>query len=136
MPDFLLTDCATPETWRPHLAAGTLWVVEVEGAVVGYLAARRDDDRLHIDELDVERGWQGRGIGRRLLDTAATWARTNRVPRLSLTTFRDIPWNGPFYARFGFREWSPAEAPEAIRALLAHEAELGLPDRCAMVMDL
>ncbi|MEW5684252.1 MAG: GNAT family N-acetyltransferase [Pseudomonadota bacterium] len=136
MPDFLLTDCATPETWRPHLTAGTLWVVEADGERVGYLAARVDEDRLHIDELDVERAFQGRGIGRRLLAAAADWARANQLPRLSLTTFRAIPWNGPFYASFGFRECEGAATPDALRTLLAHEAELGLPDRCAMLMDL
>lgn len=136
MPDFLLTDCATPEAWRPHLSEGTLWVADIAGAPVGYLAARVDGERLHIDELDVERGHQGRGIGRRLLATAIDWARANALRRLSLTTFRAIPWNGPFYARVGFREWPAAEAPDAIRALLAREAALGLPDRWAMVLDL
>ena len=136
MPDFLLTDCATPETWRPHLAAGSLWIAESSASRVGYLGALAAGDRLHIDQLDVEREFQGRGLGRRLLATAADWARDAGLARLSLTTFRTIPWNGPFYASFGFREWPLDEAPEAIRARLAHEAELGLPDRLAMVMDL
>lgn len=136
MPDFLLTDCATPETWRPHLEGGTLWVVETGGEPIAYLAARAAGQRLHIDELDVDRHHQGRGLGRRLLETAAKWARANGMQQLSLTTFRAIPWNGPFYARFGFREWPPDDAPAEIRDQLAHEADLGLPDRCAMVMDI
>lgn len=136
MPAFLLTDSAPPDAWRAHLLAGLLWVAEAEGAPVGYLAARADGDRLHIDELDVARDHQGRGLGRRLLTVAAEAARSRGMNRLSLTTFRNIPWNGPFYASFGFREWPEDEAPAAIRQALAHEAARGLPDRCAMVMDL
>jgi GNAT superfamily N-acetyltransferase len=104
--------------------------------LVGYLAGRVERPRLHIDEVDVLRAFQGRGIGRALLTTAADWARSNDLQALSLTTFRNVPWNAPFYASFGFREWDPAEAPASIRASLAHEAALGLENRCAMVMDL
>lgn len=136
MPDFLLTDSARPDTWRPHLLAGTLWIAESEQRPVGYLAARIEEERLHIDELDVERSHQGRGIGRRLLAAAVDWARDHGIGRVSLTTFRSIPWNGPFYASFGFREWSAGEVPASIRQALAEEAARGLPDRCAMVMDL
>lgn len=67
--------------------------------------------RLHIDEVDVLRAFQSQGIGRALLGAAADWARTKGLQTLSLTTFRDVPWNAPFYASFGFREWDPAEAP-------------------------
>lgn len=131
-----MTDSAAPDSWRPHLEAGTLWVAELEGAPVAYLAARVEDCRLHIDELDVERERQGHGIGRRLLATAADWARARSMTCLSLTTFRSIPWNGPFYASFGFREWPAEAAPPSIRQALAHEAAKGMTDRCAMVMDL
>lgn len=111
-------------------------MVEIDGERVGYLAALADGERLHIDQLDVERRFQGRGIGRQLLAAAAGWARETGLRQLSLTTFRRVAWNGPFYSSFGFREWPASEAPEAIRQRLAHEAELGLPDRVAMVMDL
>ena len=136
MPRWLLTDAAPPDAWRPHLAAGTLWVADVEGAPVGYLAGRVEADRLHIDEVDVHRAHQGRGLGRRLLDTAADWARQRGLAALSLTTFRNVPWNGPFYASFGFREWDPADAPPSIRQSLASETAKGLENRCAMIMDL
>ncbi len=111
-------------------------MVERDGAVVGYLAASIAGRRLHIDELDVVRHHQGRGLGRRLLQTAADDAREKGLTQLSLTTFRDIPWNAPFYASFGFREWRPEAAPASIRQALLYEAAKGLANRCAMVMDL
>lgn len=136
VPDWLLTDASPADNWQPHLNAGTLWVADVDGELVGYLAARIERPRLHIDEVDVLRTFQGRGIGRSLLTVAAAWARANGLEALSLTTFRNVPWNAPFYASFGFREWDPADAPESLRASLAYEAAKGLEDRCAMVMAL
>jgi len=107
-----------------------------DGAPVAFLAGRVEGQRLHIDELDVQQSHQGRGLGRKLLTTAADWARAHGLARLSLTTFRSIPWNAPFYASFGFREWDAAEAPASITHALRKEAANGLSDRCAMVMDL
>ncbi|MDZ4375602.1 MAG: GNAT family N-acetyltransferase [Phenylobacterium sp.] len=136
VPAFLFTDFAPAEAYRPHLNGGTLWVIDDGQAPVAFLAARVEGDRLHIDELDVRRDQQGQGLGRRLLEQAAQWSRDQGLARLSLTTFRDIPWNAPFYARFGFRAWPVDEAPATIRQALRNEAAKGLANRCAMVMDV
>ena len=43
---------------------------------------------------------------------------------MTLCTFRDVPWNAPFYAALGF---APIASPEpALARLLAHEIALGL----------
>lgn len=115
---------------------GTLWVVEANGGLVAFLAALAHGDRLHIDELDVLRDQQGQGIGRRLLSHVIDWARAAGFKTISLTTFRNIPWNAPFYASVGFSEWDPLEGPASIRQALMKEAAFGLQDRCAMRMDL
>jgi GNAT superfamily N-acetyltransferase len=106
----------------------------IEGQVVAFLAARPTDTRLHIDEIDVHRTHQGHGIGRRMILETITWARENGFQTISLTTFRSIPWNGPFYASLGFREW--LDPPPAIKAVLDHEVEKGLKDRWAMRLNL
>ena len=136
MPDLLFKDFAPPDAYRPHLAAGTLWVAEVDGSLVAFLAALAHDQRLHIDELDVLKDHQGQGIGRRLLAHAIIWAKAEGFTTMSLTTFRNIPWNAPFYESVGFRDWPPDEAPAGIRQALLKEAAFGLKDRCAMRMVL
>jgi hypothetical protein len=57
------------------------------------------------------------------------------MPALSLTTFREVQWNGPYYERLGFTVLAPAEWGPELAALMAGEAEHGLdPEhRIAMV---
>ena len=45
---------------------------------------------------------------------------------LTLTTFAEVPWNAPYYARIGFRVLADAELSPGLRAIRAHEAALGL----------
>ena len=132
MPAFLLTDASPAEAWRPQLDAGTLWVVE-DGGLIAFLAATVCGDRLHIDEVDVHQTAQGRGIGRRLMAHAIGWARDAGLSHVTLTTFRGVPWNGPFYASLGFAE---DDRLPALQAILRAEAGKGLKDRCAMVLTL
>jgi hypothetical protein len=41
---------------------------------------------------------------------------------MTLTTYRDLAWNGPFYARLGFVEIEPDEAGPGHRETLRQEA--------------
>ncbi len=53
---------------------------------------------------------------------------------LTLTTFRDVPWNAPLYQRLGFELLTGPEIGERLARILVGEAERGLPGdrRCAM----
>lgn len=134
VPERVFSEFTPPEAWEGRQAAGTLWVAEVGSRVEAFLGATAHAERLHIDEFAVAQGHQGRGLGRRMLEAAIAWAREAGFRRLSLTTFREVPFNGPFYASAGFRTWD--DAPPEVAAILADEAARGLSDRCAMVMDL
>lgn len=92
------------------------------------------DGCAHVQQLSVDPAYARRGVGRRLLDEVAAWAAGQGLPALTLTTFRSVPWNAPYYARCGFRELTGAEITPGLAALLAAEAELGLDpaDRVAM----
>ena len=126
-----------PDEFLPLIEAGTVWVAEVEGAgIVGELRANIAGDALHILELAVSHAFQQRGIGRALIVAAQVWARTRGLHALTLTTFRHVAWNAPFYARYGFVELSDAELDQRLAAILRSEAEHGLPNRCAMQLDL
>lgn len=83
--------------------AGRAWVAtDATDAPVGYLIADVVDGNLHVEQVSVHPRSARRGVGRRLLDHLADRATATGVPALTLTTFADVPWNAPYYARCGF----------------------------------
>jgi GNAT superfamily N-acetyltransferase len=71
---------------------------------------------LYIEQLDVLPAFAGLRLGAALLDRAELLAREAGLGALQLSTFRDVPWNAPWYRRLGFEavEVLPASL-EAIR---------------------
>jgi GNAT superfamily N-acetyltransferase len=68
------------------------------------------DGGAHLEQLSVHPDHGGRGIGRALLRAGGAWATTHGYDELTLATYRDVPWNGPFYASEGFVEMGPVDA--------------------------
>ena len=135
--DWIADDQVSPaEFHRPFAEAGLVWVADLGERLAGFLTSETFLDGLHIWELAVSHGHQGRGIGRQLVQAAIEAARERGLPAVTLTTFYDIPWNAPFYARLGFSQPDPRDLPERLRANLSREAARGLAHRCAMRLDL
>jgi len=55
---------------------------------------------------------------------------------VTLLTFRDIPWNAPYYARLGFVPLADEMLPPGLRALREAEGAAGLPLTARMAMRL
>ena len=55
---------------------------------------------------------------------------------VTLTTFRDVPWNAPFYRRLGFEVLDPEDLTPGLAAAFADEARRGLPVELRVVMAL
>jgi hypothetical protein len=68
------------------------------------------------------------------VEAVRDWARAAGHARLTLTTFRGVPWNEPFYARLGFRELAESELSDALRAVVEDEAARGLDPALRVVM--
>jgi GNAT superfamily N-acetyltransferase len=121
---------------RRLIALGAVWVALDEGAIQGFLSAEALGDCLHIWELSVRLVAQGQGIGRALLQAAIAFAATQNLAQVTLTTFKDVPWNAPFYARLGFKHLDQAALSPRLQEVLAQEADSGVPThlRCAMAM--
>jgi len=119
--------------------AHRLWVARgTEAATpVGFAAAILIDAGAHLHQLSVLPDHGRRGLGRALVLQVASWAGQEGFGSLTLTTFRHLAFNGPFYASLGFEPIPAAEQGPEMRAALAREAESGLdPDkRIAMRLD-
>ncbi len=122
-----------------ELSAQGITLVACEGpAITGFVCCEPLGSSLYVVELSVRRELQGKGTGRALMAQLASAARSRGWERLVLTTFRDVAWNGPFYARIGFRELTGADLTEDLRTVLAEEVAAGIPgeQRCAMELRL
>ena len=64
----------------------------------------------HLEQLSVHPEHGGRGVGRALLRASVEWAAAQGYDLLTLATYRDVPWNGPFYASEGFVELGQVDA--------------------------
>jgi GNAT superfamily N-acetyltransferase len=121
------------------LAQEHVWVVvDQADRPVGFAIVHLLSESVHLHELDVHPDHGRRGLGRWLIATVADWARARDATALTLTTFDDVPWNGPYYARLGFRRLDLATLIPDLQAVRQGEAEAGLPmaHRICMQLDL
>lgn len=105
---------------------GRAWVVERDGAVVAYLIADVVEGCGHVEQVSVHPDHAGHRYGAALVEHLAAWSRDRGHPALTLTTYRDVPWNGPYYARCGFRILDGGELGPGLRAIREGEAARGL----------
>ena len=127
VPEAVLEEVTSDEDLQAAQRAGQLWVALSSDMPVGFaLVEMLEPDAAHLEEIDVHPDHGRRGLGTRLVRHVCRWAETQGHGALTLTTFRDVPWNMPFYARLGFEEVAPAALTPALRALLEDEARRGL----------
>lgn len=108
---------------RDHRA----WVATDDADVpVAYLIADIVDGAMHIEQVSVHPRAARRGVGRMLLEHAAADAAARGLRALTLTTFADVPWNAPYYARCGFRVLDETELSPGMRAIWDREIAHGL----------
>jgi GNAT superfamily N-acetyltransferase len=90
---------------RQLAAEGSLWIGAHNERPVGFAAAEATDGYGFLYELDVLPAHAGHKLGWSLVNAVEIWAREKDLKGLTLATFRDIPWNRPYYERMGFVEW-------------------------------
>lgn len=130
-----LGDATTLADFAECHAAGLLWVaVDGHDAPVGFAYVEIIGGQPHLDELDVHPDHGRRGIGTALVRTLIEWAGSRGYASVTLTTFRDVPWNMPFYARLGFREQDDTALTAGVRKVVDSETRRGLPPDLRVVM--
>jgi len=129
MPDIAAHAPMSLDAMRGYQSDGRAWIADVDGRVVGYVLAEVVDGNGHIEEVSVDPAFGRKGIGRALIERAVEWAAACGHPAVTLTTFRDVPWNAPFYRRCRFVDMAEDELGPEMRAKRTTEAGYGLdPD--------
>ncbi|WP_379545554.1 GNAT family N-acetyltransferase [Qipengyuania sp. DSG2-2] len=135
-----LADLDFDETWEPDelralIRKGHCLSASLGQRPIGFLASQPFSRELHVWEMSVHPDGQRLGIGSALMRACLVDAHNSGFKAVTLTTFRDLAWNGPFYAALGFEEVTALDAHPRLSAELALEADNGLPPerRCAMI---
>ncbi len=125
----LVADDEPPSVERlaAYQDAGRMWIAaDGDDRPVAYCLVDLVDGATHIEQVSVSPAYARHGLGRRLIELVAEWARESDRPVLTLRTFRDVPWNAPYYARLGFTVVPDDHLTAGLRALGAVEERLGL----------
>lgn len=102
---------------------GFVLIAELNGRPVGFAHVLDFDGRFHLEQLSVHPDAQRQGIGAALLAAVEQAVRQRGASVVTLRTFAEVPWNAPFYRRYGYAD---AELPVALRPLIDAEKALGL----------
>lgn len=134
-------EAATVEEW---LSSGDVYVLDDGANLLGFIALQPKDEVLYVAELSVLMSQQGRGLGGMLLEKAFDQARAitqvvgGDVAKVSLTTYPDVPWNGRWYRKHGFKEVEPhSVGPWHIEKARQDDKDLARPGfrRCCMLRE-
>ena len=107
--------------------------VDDRDEVVGFALCSDRGPDLYLDQLSVLPRHGRKGLGTRLVRRCLQEAEARSHKRISLSTFRKVAWNGPFYRKLGFREvpvWRLQDWQSEIRELQRTTMDVRL--RCFM----
>ncbi|WP_198011372.1 GNAT family N-acetyltransferase [Synechococcus sp. PCC 7335] len=111
-----------------------IWVAVLENQPVGFIVAKFLIESCFIVELDVLPAYSRQGIGSALIEICCEGARSRNHTQLTLTTFRYVPWNIPFYQQCGFEILPIERCSSELSAIVQHEARYGFVQKHRVVM--
>lgn len=138
-PDVARHDPTPAAALRDAATDGALFVaVTPADEPVGFVICTEIDGDLYVQELAVHPDHAGHRLAVPLLAAAETLARSLGLPALSLTTFRSVPWNAPYYERLGFHVMPGDQIGPGLRLVIARQKASGLDvaNRVAMRRNL
>lgn len=106
---------------------GRLWVAAADGDIpVGFALVVDLGLFAHLEELDVLPEHGRKGLGSALVEAVCDWAATRGFSAVTLSTFRDVAWNAPLYARLGFAVVDAADLPPELTQIVERERRKGM----------
>ena len=120
-------DPGSVEDLAPYAQSGRAFVAaDAEDWPIGYLLLDLVDGAAHIEQVSVHPDHARKGIGRALIERASVWARGHGLDALTLTAYREVPWNGPYYERLGFAYLTTEQETPGLQAIRERERKRGL----------
>jgi GNAT superfamily N-acetyltransferase len=117
------TDAAT---FDASIRDDLLHVAMIADRLAGFTLALQSEADCHLEQMSVDPAFGRRGVGGVLLRHLVELARSRGCERVTLSTFSDLAWNGPFYERFGFAYVPSGDLTPALVDVRRLEAEAGL----------
>ena len=129
-----LGDHVPTEVFEVEIPGGNVFVARNQhGWPVGFALVRLRGSGLYLDQVSVHPDHGQMGIGRALVIRVLTEAEARKLPHVSLSTFRDLPWNGPFYSSMGFKEIAPERLEPYMKEIEeAQRPFMDVSQRCFM----
>jgi predicted N-acetyltransferase YhbS len=111
-----------------RLKSNDMIVAAEAGEPIGYVVFREVEGCAYVEQIDVLPSHAGRRIGARLLDAVAERAKARGLAALTLSTFRDVPFNAPYYQRLGFVALTDGDLTAGLRAIREEHLARGLDE--------
>lgn len=130
-----LNDHVPQTVFEQAIEAGDVFVTGPEGGPpVGFVLVSGRGGTLYLDQVSVHPDYGRQGLGSALVQHVIQLARKRKLKQVTLSTFRDVPWNAPFYKKLGFREIPRKEMADWMLDLERIQAHsLDVSQRCFMV---
>jgi GNAT superfamily N-acetyltransferase len=111
----------------PYLRDGRAWVAtDSADNPIAYILAEPVDGWAHIEQVTVHPSQSRKGLGSALIDHVELWAEGYGLSGMTLTTFRDVPWNAPYYERLGFSPLPEQAWSDGLHRIVQEEVQHGL----------
>lgn len=92
------------ESLRDKAGRETVFLALQDGRIDGCIFALERTAHFYVGKLAVDPEFQGRGIGRQLMQAVEDFARSRNKPAIELQTRIELTANHATFARLGFRE--------------------------------
>ncbi|MYL29192.1 GNAT family N-acetyltransferase [Halobacillus halophilus] len=90
--------------YEEEIASYPVWVIEREGEIIGAVILTFDPSCTQVANIAVDPDYQGRGLGRKLLDFAEQKALDRGYVEMRLATHVLLTENAAFYTSMGWEE--------------------------------
>jgi predicted N-acetyltransferase YhbS len=127
-PDLADDEPTDAATLAARIAVEGLVVACLDDAPIAFVMFRPLGTGWYVEQIDVLPDHARRGIGAALFDEVARRARSAGAKALLLSTFTDVPFNAPYYARLGFEALPDGGLTEELRAIRAEHVARGLDE--------